>query len=80
VPTRAAKGLDGVELALLHLGGLPTLHDGHALAGVDLVRRDAVPTQVPTALHLQLSTTHPAAPAAASMSWWWGGGGDRVKQ
>ncbi|KFM23270.1 hypothetical protein F751_3461 [Auxenochlorella protothecoides] len=43
---RGAKGLDGEELALLHASGLAALNDGHALAAVDAVGRDAVPVQV----------------------------------
>lgn len=42
-PAGAAEGLDRVELALLHARRVAVLHDRHALAAVDLIRRDAVP-------------------------------------
>lgn len=51
-PTCAPKRLDGVELALLHLGGFPSLDNGHTLAIVDHVGPDVVPTQVAAALYL----------------------------
>ena len=47
----APERLDGVELALLHLDGLPAAHDGHALPRVDLVGVDRVPVEVPDGPH-----------------------------
>lgn len=48
----ASKGLNGIELSLLHLGGLPSLDNGHALAIVDLVGPYVVAAQIPAALDL----------------------------
>ena len=55
--TCGAKGLNGKELPLLHAGSLPTLHDGHRLAGMDLVGPDAVAVQIPDGLHLRCGGT-----------------------
>jgi hypothetical protein len=52
---RGTKGFNGKELALLHLGLLPALHNGHALARMDLVRVYAVPVQIAYALHCKTS-------------------------
>lgn len=47
-----AEGLDGVELALLHLGLVAVVDDGDGLAGVDVVGVDRVPAQVADALDI----------------------------
>mmetsp|Transcript_16786 Transcript_16786/g.53694 ORF Transcript_16786/g.53694 Transcript_16786/m.53694 type:complete len:566 (+) Transcript_16786:740-2437(+) len=46
------KRLDREHLALLHLGVVGALHDGHALAAVDPVRRNGVAVEIPDALDL----------------------------
>mmetsp|Transcript_36851 Transcript_36851/g.83100 ORF Transcript_36851/g.83100 Transcript_36851/m.83100 type:complete len:333 (+) Transcript_36851:849-1847(+) len=46
-----AERLDRVELALLHLGRVASLDNGHALARMDLVRVDRVTVEVPDRLH-----------------------------
>ena len=50
------EGLDGVELVLLHEGGLATLNDRDRLAGMNLIRRNRVAIQVPDRLHLSKKT------------------------
>mmetsp|Transcript_5035 Transcript_5035/g.7834 ORF Transcript_5035/g.7834 Transcript_5035/m.7834 type:complete len:274 (-) Transcript_5035:73-894(-) len=50
-PARGPEGLDGEHLPLLHLGLVCVAHDGHALAGVDLVGPDGVAVQVADGLH-----------------------------
>lgn len=42
----ASEGLDGEDVALLHLGGVVGLDDGHALGAVDAVGQDGVAAQV----------------------------------
>ena len=50
--TCAAEGLDGKELALLHLGCWAALHNGDALAAMDLVWAYGVPIEIPHTLDL----------------------------
>mmetsp|Transcript_2576 Transcript_2576/g.10224 ORF Transcript_2576/g.10224 Transcript_2576/m.10224 type:complete len:508 (+) Transcript_2576:1079-2602(+) len=62
----AAEGLDGEKLPCLHAGGVAVGHDGHGLAGVDLVRRDGVAIEVlngldrvePAGLELHFEALH----------------------
>lgn len=44
--TRAAEGLNGKDIALLHLGLVAALDDGHALGAVDAVVVDGMAVQV----------------------------------
>ena len=50
--TCAPEGFNGIKFSLFHFGGLPTLDDGDALAGMDLVGANVVAAQVATGLDL----------------------------